>query len=207
MATQTVYIYHITDTANLPSILAAGGLCSDSAMTAAQNKNRNIGYNHIKQRRAAMNVACHTPKVVADFVPFYFCPRTPMLYTINQGNVPGCPAGSQATIVHLVSSVNVAIATGKAWAFTNLSANASYPPKFYDDLARLDQLQWSVIRSDQWSGRSQEKQAEFLVEDFFPFSAISTIGCHSPQIANQVAAMMNTLPNAPRVEHRPTWYY
>jgi hypothetical protein len=43
-------IYHITDVANLPAILADDGLNSDEAM-AKRQPNVVIGYDHIKLRR------------------------------------------------------------------------------------------------------------------------------------------------------------
>ena len=85
-------IYHITDVDNLPGILAGGGLRSDAAM--AQHNPAVIGYEHIKQRRMTeIRVDCCGNRFVGEFVPFYFCPRSPMLYTVNigkTGRAPGC---------------------------------------------------------------------------------------------------------------------
>lgn len=101
-------IYHITDLANLRRIVAAGGLHSDVAM--AEHDPEVIGYDHIKKRRATeIQVECCGNRFVGEFVPFYYCPRSPMLYTINKGNT-GRPAGCQRTIIHLVSSVEAALA-------------------------------------------------------------------------------------------------
>ena len=64
-------IYHITDVANLPGILASGGLHSDVAM--AQLNTEVIGYVHIKQRRMTeIRVSCCGNRFVGEFVPFYF---------------------------------------------------------------------------------------------------------------------------------------
>lgn len=75
-------IYHITDVENLPGILAASGLRSDAVM--AEKNPTVIGYGHIKERRLKQNqVACCGGRFVGEFVPFHFCPRSPMLYTTN----------------------------------------------------------------------------------------------------------------------------
>ena len=117
-----VLIYHITDVENLPNILRDGGLHSDAVM--AQRNSTVIGYAHIKERRLReIRVSCCDNRFVGEFVPFYFCPRSPMLFTINQGKT-GRPAGCQTTIIHLVSSVATAISLGRAWAISDGNAGA-----------------------------------------------------------------------------------
>ncbi len=75
---ENVLIYHITDVANLPGILAEGGLHSDVAM--AQRNPTVIGYTHIKERRMKqIRVGCCGGRFVGEFVAFYYCPRSPML--------------------------------------------------------------------------------------------------------------------------------
>ena len=92
-----ILIYHITDVANLPGILAARGLRSDIAM--AEPNPEVIGYSHIKHRRMTqIRVDSCGGRFVGEFVPFYFCPRSPMLYTVNLGNTGRTP-GCQQTIV------------------------------------------------------------------------------------------------------------
>src|SRR5687767_9037365 len=96
-------IYHLTDVANLPDILSEGGLHSDAAMV--EKDPTVIGYGHIKERRLKqIRVPCCGGRFVGEFVPFYFCPRSPMLFTTNKG-ATGRPEGCQRTIIHLVSRV------------------------------------------------------------------------------------------------------
>ncbi len=62
-------IYHITDVANLPGILAEGGLRSDAAM--AEKNPTVIAYGHIKERRLKqIQVTCCGGRFVGEFVPF-----------------------------------------------------------------------------------------------------------------------------------------
>jgi hypothetical protein len=199
-----VLIYHITDVENLPSILKDGGLHSDAFM--AQGNPAVIGYSHIKQRRLTeIRVPCCNNRFVGEFVPFYFCPRSPMLYTINQG-ATGRPPGCQATIVHLVSNVGAAIRLGQAWAISDGNAGAFHT--FFDaDLGALDGLDWPAIRARDWRGRTHEKSAEFLVEDFFPWSCVQQIGCHNSTVAQQVKALIQGHSHQPSVDVQPLWYY
>ena len=77
-------IYHFTDVANLPAILAAGELrCHRMAANAVD-----VGDPSIKSRRALIDVKCGPGGKVCDYVPFYYAPRSPMLYSIMCGNVP-----------------------------------------------------------------------------------------------------------------------
>jgi hypothetical protein len=100
---EQVLIYHITDVANLPGIIKDQALHSDAVM--AKRDPEIIGYGHIKKRRLhEIVVPCCECRKVGEFVPFYFCPRSPMLFTLNKGYT-GRPAGCQTTVIHLVSTM------------------------------------------------------------------------------------------------------
>ena len=162
-------LYHITDVINLPAMLAAGGLRSDVGMGATTHEV--IGYDHIKRRRMTeLSIPCRGGRFVGEFVPFYFCPRSPMLYTINIGKT-GRPAGCQSSIVHLVSTVAAAVNIGPDWAFSNGNAGA-YHTDFFAALDFLDMLDWEIIESKDWGGnRRHRKASEFLVADFLPLAS------------------------------------
>jgi hypothetical protein len=76
-------IYHITHVDNLPAIISDGGLISDAAMIARGGPATPIGMSKIKQRRLSLPVHCHPGDHVGDYVPFYFCPRSIMLFVIH----------------------------------------------------------------------------------------------------------------------------
>jgi len=199
-----VLIYHITDVANLPGILAEGGLHSDVAM--AQRNPTVIGYTHIKERRMKqIRVACCGGRLVGEFVPFYYCPRSPMLYVINQGNT-GLPSGCQRSIVHLVSTVAVGIGLDRAWAISDGNAGAAYP-SFFADVKALAGLDWAAIRATDWHGKTSQKMAEFLVADFFPWTGFHAVGCHDSGVAKQVQDLLNSQHHRPAVTVEPGWYY
>ena len=82
-------IYHIVPVDNLASIVANGGLIPDAAMTARGGPPVTIGMKTIKQRRLHLPVTCHPGTHVGDYVPFYFCSRSVMLYVIHRGNAEG----------------------------------------------------------------------------------------------------------------------
>jgi hypothetical protein len=84
----TPRVYHITHVNNLPAIIANGGLISDAAMIARGGPAATIGMGTIKQRRLTLPVKCHPGLNVGDCVPFYFCPRSIMLFVIHCANHP-----------------------------------------------------------------------------------------------------------------------
>ena len=84
-------IYHTTHVDNLPSIVAADGIGSDAQRIRRGLVNTNIGMTEIKGRRLALEVGCHPGTKVGEYVPFYFCPRSIMLFLIYRGNHPELP--------------------------------------------------------------------------------------------------------------------
>jgi hypothetical protein len=95
-------IYHITHVDNLAGMVGSG-VCCDSDCQSGKVSAVNSGHRHIKERRAKVAVPCGPGGVVADYAPFYFAPRSPMLYAIHRGNVDGADHG-QAEMVHLVAT-------------------------------------------------------------------------------------------------------
>jgi hypothetical protein len=197
-------IYHITDIENLPAILAAGGLHSDAVM--AQRDPTVIGYNHIKLRRLTkIRVPSAGDRFVGEFVPFYFCPRSPMLYAINLGNT-GREPGCQRSILHLVSRVGHAINLNSPWAVSDGNAG-TFHTTFASTLEAIDALDWKVIGATYWAESRHQKQAEFLLADFFPWTGVHAIGCHNAETAAQVTALSAGQNHCPRVSVRRGWYY
>lgn len=196
-------IYHITDVANLKAIVEDGGLHCDATMQTREYEG--IGYNNIKERRLKeIRVPCCGNRFVGEFVPFYYCPRSPMLFTINKGNT-GRPVGCQTSIVHMVSSVGFAVDLNRQWAVSDGNAGA-YHTSFYGELDAIRSLDWSAINANSWGGRQHQKHAEFLVESFFPLSGFTEIGCHGPNTAAQVAKILGST-YKPLISTRPQWYY
>ena len=137
-------IYHITHVDNLPAIVAAGELCSDSRMRRRGGPTASVGMAKIKARRLTRPVGCHVGTAVGDFVPFYFCPRSIMLFMLHKGNHPELNyADGQEPIVHLVADLHAVVQwahqCGRRWAFTTANASALYT-SFYSDLRQLSQV-------------------------------------------------------------------
>jgi ssDNA thymidine ADP-ribosyltransferase, DarT len=93
------------------------------------------------------------------------------------------------------------------WAFT-LSNAGSYFFEDRNDLARLGEINWTAVQANNWSGGLKEgKQAEFLLEQRFPWHLVERIGVHSAAVYGQVVNALPAHGHRPPVEVRPDWYY
>ena len=80
-------IYHIVHVDRLPSIIIDGWLWCDADIAQRAPPGTTIGMNSIKQRRLTqLALTSHPDLHVGDCVPFYFCPRSIMLYLTDQAS-------------------------------------------------------------------------------------------------------------------------
>ncbi len=205
-------IYHIVHVDRLPSIVAEGRLWSDAEIGNRSLGGTTIGMSAIKQRRLnELYLEKYSDLHVGECVPFYFCPRSIMLYLIHTGNQDGLSyRGGQGDIVHLEADLRQSVAWAetqrKRWAFTLSNAGACYFESRYD-LAHLSDIDWVAVNATNWSGCKEGKQAEFLVEQQFPWELVRRIGVHSQTVHRQVLELLSaTRPNL-IVELKPEWYY
>ena len=167
--------------------------------------------SEIKQRRLTTRLDSHSDVCVGDCVPFYFCPRSVMLYVIYKANHPKLEyRGGQRPIVHLQAdlceTVDWAERQGYRWAFTLSNAGSLY---FQDrcDLAQLGEIDWEAVQARRWQGRTEGKQAEFLLEGSFPWELVRHVGVCSQETLQHTRDAIRTANHQPAVTIRPDWYY
>jgi len=204
-------IYHIVHVDKLPSIIADGYLWCDAEIIKRKPSGTTIGMDVIKQRRLRLPLSSHQGLYVGGCVPFYFCPRSVMLYLIHKANHPELTyRGGQEPIIHLEAdlykTVNWATQQQRRWAFTLSNAGSRY---FEDrcDLSQLDEINWSAVGATQWQSHQEGKQAEFLVEYSFPWHLIDRIGVLTRGTYQQVSQALSRAGHRPRTELRQDWYY
>ena len=205
-------IYHIVHQDRLPAIIADGYLWSDMEMVKrGGGAGTAIGMDSIKQRRRNLTLQSHPDLRVGACVPFYFCPRSIMLYAIYRANLPELRYhGGQGPILHLESDLRQTVAwaeqTGQRWAFTDSNAGSFY---FNDwsDLAHLDEIDWVAVQAWYWREHKHGKQAEFLLERQFPWHLVQGVGVLSTRVYTNVSGYLQASEHRPRVEIRNDWYY
>ena len=204
-------IYHIVHVDRLTSIVSDGALWCDAELQRRARLGTTIGMTDIKLRRLTNRLDCHPGLFVGDCVPFYFCPRSVMLYMIYRANHAELTYRSgQGPIVHLEAdlheAVNWADGEGQRWAFTLSNAGSSY---FEDrcDLAQLGEIDWKSVRARDWRDCKEGKQAEFLVEQVFPWMLVRRVGVLSHNVYVQARQAIRSASHQPDVQILPQWYY
>lgn len=207
-------IYHITHVDNLAVIVTEGVLLSDATMLARGGPSVTIGMSAIKERRIEeIMVSCHPGTMVGDYVPFYFCPRSVMLYLIYRANHPDLNyRGGQGPIVHLEADLQEVVAwaqgQGRRWAFSLSNAGARYV-ETRNRLDRLGEINWEAVAATDFRSADikEGKQAEFLVHGSFPWELVRRIGVISADIKAQAEANLAHAIHKPPVEILSNWYY
>lgn len=204
-------IYHIVHVDKLVSIIQDKYIWSDAEMARRSPSGTVIGMSSIKQRRMGLELASRPGLRVGDCTPFYFCPRSVMLFLIHKDNHPDMTYhGGQEPVVHLEADLYDSIAWADAnslrWAFT-LSNAGSY---YFEDRCSVSELRdvnWEAVQSTNWSAHKEAKQAEFLMERCFPWHAVERIGVCSLQAQMAVSKILASTGHNTSVCHMPNWYY
>jgi hypothetical protein len=204
-------IYHILHFDKLSSVVNGGYLLSDAIISTNAPIGTTVGMNNIKQRRLTeLTLNTHPDLYVGQCVPFYFCPRSVMLYMMSVNSTELTYQGGQDSIVHLEIDFDKAVqwanTNGLRWAFTNSNAG-SYYFRDTNDIANLSKLDWNTINSNYWSSSTDTKQAEFLCEDNFPWELVERIGVNTMVTYNQVQNILQHSAIKPNLEIINSWYY
>lgn len=179
-------IFHFTDLDNVAGIVAAGGLHSDSLMSGGGRVFRACANEGIKGNRRTKPVPCPPGGVVADYVPFYYATRSPMMSAINHGRVSGYT--SNDNLVYFVSSLNAVHAAGLRWVCTDGNA-ATGITGFFAQWRELEgNVDWGIMRAQYWGDNNgrHRRMAEFLVHQFVPLGAMLGVLVKSDQVAQVV---------------------
>lgn len=207
-------IYHITHMGNLPQLVSTGWLLSDARRIQKNVDCRIVGMSTIKKRRLEdLEVSCHPGTNVGEYAPFYFCPRSIMLYILHMGNHPELDyREGQIPIVHLQADLHAVVAwagkKGRAWAFSDSNAGARYA-SFYNELDDLSKVNWDAVDATDFRQFEikEGKQAEFLVHRSLPWKLVEKIGVFNKQIARRVSKAISQSKHQPPVSVERAWYY
>jgi hypothetical protein len=131
-------------------------------------------------------------KELGAYTPFYFGPRMPMLYVIQNGfnGVQRIPA---ADIVYCVTSLERIVSEGLDFLFSDGHALAAftnlYGPDKVGNIREL--LDWNAINARYWNDEGdldlkRRKEAEFLVLGDVPASAIEGFIVYSAEARERI---------------------
>jgi len=181
--------YRITHIDNIPLILANGIV--NKHHPDANSKYINIGNPEIIDVRSETLVKIEGYGMIGDYVPFYFTPKSIMLYNIITGYWhPKVLKRNRSEIVVIRCFIEK-LAQLPKWFFTNGQGN-DMVSKHYNDLSKIDVVDWDIIHHSDFSkndgdyDRPRRYQAEFLVYEKVPLDAIESLNVYNQQAADYV---------------------
>ncbi|WP_327115416.1 DUF4433 domain-containing protein [Nocardia sp. NBC_01730] len=205
------WVFHITRLEHVPSMMEHG-IWSDTLASSTGLTSIPIGHSHLKQQRAARTVPIHPGGFLSDYVPFYFAPRSPMLYAINKGRVAGYTDGCDR-IVYLATKVTELRTRTESVLGTDRHALAAYARFTADDSELTRLVDWPLMESkywhdvDEYPDRCERRQAELLVHQHVPWDSILFIATRSDEVATEVRQMLGSKTPTPKLDVRPGWYF
>lgn len=203
------YIYRITHYSNVPWILDHGLHCRTSP---TQDPNFvNIGNRDLIDKRAMRIVGVPPGGVLNDYVPFYFCTHSVMLFNIHTGRVEGVNV-KQEDVVYLVSSIEELQNRQLAFAFTDRHAYVQ-GARYYNDPVRLAALDWPLIHGRDFKrdpndpGKLERRAAECLVHRHLPIEAVLHVACKDVERENFLHEQVKLRHNSTKVLRASQWYF
>lgn len=201
-------IFRITHIANVPWILANGLHCSNSGVVDPNYIQ--IGNMDLIALRTQRPIPVIPGGMLSDYIPFYFTPFSPMLLNIKTGR-NGVTQRPMEEIAILVSSLREVQKHDIPFVFADRHAYLRHA-NFYNDLDRLDQIPWAVIRARDFKrdpddpGKFERYQAEALIYRHLPIDCVLGVVCYGTQPQEQVQQLCDTLALQMRVLCKPDWY-
>ncbi len=160
------HIYHFTHIANIPSILQHGLL----AKNKLSSTHTSIASESIQTRRDSLSIPVHG-KTLHDYVPLYFCSICPMFLSVVIKKI-----FDQRSLVYIEFPISIIENPGVL--FTDIAANSTIEPQFYDDCQKLTELDWDAIDYKRWSWTDEvkrKKMAEALIPESVHLSSAARL--------------------------------
>ncbi|MDY7091877.1 MAG: DUF4433 domain-containing protein [Acidobacteriota bacterium] len=202
-------IFRITHRANLPWIFQNGLHCSSSPIQDPSFVS--IGNPELIERRQRRRVPTSPAGTLADYVPFYFTPFTPMLFNIVTG-YGGIQRRTNAEIVILVSSLLDLESAGVRYVFTDRHAYL-HSAEFFGDRADLGRVDFKILQEKDFRndpedpGKKERYQAEVLVHRHLPASVLKGVACYNMAIKQEVEAAADEHSVELKTIIRSGWYF
>jgi hypothetical protein len=205
-----VILFHFTHIENLANVMRAGLLCDLGAESSGALQ-VDVGHQAIKAARRNCLVTVPPGGVVANYVPFYFAPRSPMMNSIYHGNVDTYRGGCDE-LIYLCTTLERIDRLGLPWVVTSRNARLQ-PADFTSSWDELhDHVDWDLMKQRMWNNipdyhdRKERRMAEALVHERVPWEAIQAIGCRSESVASRVRDQLGAS-DAVQVAARRGWYF
>lgn len=207
----TKVLTHLTDIRNLASMCGCSAIYCTNTMNSQQIQFIDSSNSSVQAKRSRTIVPCGPGGTLHDYVPFFFNPKSPMLYKLCRYPDPGSTT-DRRSIIQLVTTVDQVISDGLGYVFTDGHAIVDLT-EFYDDVADLDKVDWGVMDAVYWRDtdedmdKSRRRMAEFLIYREIPLTSILEIATYSRVVANQASQILEATGVDVPVKVRSNWYY
>jgi hypothetical protein len=177
-------VLHMTDLANLESILSRKAILSHNKVLSQQIKIKDISNNSVQIGRASI-VVSSSGKPLHNYVPLYWGKKTPMVAALQNMN--------QSLIfmmfsTDLLGEYECVIADGNARSNETVFVN-------FTQLNDLDVLNPKDINTLKYAANPEikrRKQAEILVHNELPLKYLRYIICHSVDVKLTIEGLLTT---------------
>ena len=170
-----------------------------------------IGNRDLTENRANRRVGCSERGNLNDYVPFYFCTQSVMLYLIHKKH-SSTYGGGQEPILHFESTVSEFMQRRLPFFFTDRHAYTQYARQF-DDIRHLSEVDWATVNAQYWNktpddpDRQERKMAECLVHRFVPIDCVTRIGVYNERYKDEASELLAEFGIRTPVRVRTGWYY
>lgn len=199
-------IFRITHIQNLAWIMDNGLHCQSSLVSDPDFTP--IGRTSLIEQRTDLPIRHKSGGNLSDYIPFYFVPKTPMLYNIVTGR--GVRLRTPEEIVVIISSIHKALGFGAEVIFTDRAAYME-TANFHHELAKLASLPWVAFNRFDFKRQVDDLdafdryRAEALVKRHLPIQGILAIGVFRQYAEPQVNKIVRERSAAVNVVCRPHW--
>jgi hypothetical protein len=189
---EKIWLFRITHIDNIPHILRHGLMARHSGN--ANDTFVSIGDSSLIEERDDIDAPVPPGGKVSEYIPFYFGPRSPMLFRIATG-FDGVKKYPQEEIVYIIESLDKIKAHKLSFFFTDGHLK-SLTSTAYNDERHLNKLDWEVIFAQYWKSddadlrRQEKKQAELLVKDYVPVNAIELFGVYNEKAPQTMISLL-----------------
>lgn len=169
-----------------------------------------IGNADLINKRSSRQVPIPPSGTLSDYVPFYFTPKSMMMFNIKTGyNVQ---KRSNEEIAIVVTSVPQLVSDKVPFIFTDRHAYTQFT-QFTSDTSKLSELPWDLWRSVDFKrnnddlGKTDRYQAELLVHARLPVTSILGVAGCDTSCRDQISAILSGTPLEGKAYAMPSWYF
>jgi hypothetical protein len=162
---------------------------------SADNNYVEIGNPEIIDIRSNTTVRIDNYGMIGQYIPFYFTPKSIMLYNIITGYRHPVVRKRNRNDILIIRCLIHELATLPQWFFTDGQGN-DMASGHYNNITDLQQIDWNCIQQSTFSksvddyDRPRRYQAEFLVYKEVPLNKIESLNVYDQQAADYVNALL-----------------